>query len=138
MKFALAAIFSDDMVIQRDRPVPVWGSAAAEETVEVLLDGICVQAQVAKNGRWKAVLPAGPAGGPWTLTARCQTEEIVLHRIYRGEVFLAGGQSNMEFALQDSQDGAAVLKSSTLARLHFYMTPKAVTEDEAETLEQNA
>ena len=127
MKFALAAVFSDDMVIQRDMPVSVWGSAAAGETVEILLDGIHVQAHAAKNGQWKTVLPAGPAGGPWNLTARCHTEEIVLHRIYRGEVFLAGGQSNMEFALQDSQDGAETVKNSALERLHFYMTPKAVT-----------
>ncbi|MDE7244979.1 MAG: hypothetical protein K2O18_13540, partial [Oscillospiraceae bacterium] len=138
MKFALAAIFSDDMVVQRDMPVPVWGSAAAGETVEVLMDGIHVQTQVTEDGQWKAVLPAKPAGGPWDLTARCQNEKIVLHHIYRGEVFLAGGQSNMEFALQDSQNGTETVKNSSLERLHLYMTPKAVTEEEAELLKRES
>jgi len=136
-KLTFAAIFSDDMVIQRDMPVSVWGSAAAGETVEVLLDNIHVQTTTAEDGQWQAVLPAGPAGGPWTLTARCGSEEITLRRIYRGEVFLAGGQSNMEFALKDSQDGAEAVENSTLPRLHFYMTPKAVTVEEAEILEQD-
>lgn len=137
MKLSIAAVFSDDMVIQREMPVPVWGGAAAGETVEVLLGSIHVQTKAEGDGQWQAVLPAGPAGGPWTLTVRCGTEEISLRRIYRGEVFLAGGQSNMELALKDSQDGAEAVKNSALERLHFYMVPKAVSAEEAAAFEQN-
>ena len=134
MNLHLAAIFGDDMVLQREVPVPLWGSAPAGAEVAAEMDGQSVRARAGEDGLWRLELPAGPAGGPCALTVRCGEDEITLRRVYRGEVWLAGGQSNMELALKDSLDGGAAVRDSANPRLHHYKTPKAATPAEAELL----
>jgi len=134
----LAAVFGRDMVLQRDMPAPVWGTAPAGEEVFVTLADLTAQARAGEDGRWRADLPAGPAGGPWTLEVRCGGECLRLERVYRGEVWLAGGQSNMELALRDSLDGEAAVRESANPRLHFYMPAKVTTPEEAEAAELGA
>ena len=138
MDLKLAAIFGDNMVLQREVPLPLWGSAPAGAEVTAELDGQSVRACAGKTGRWRLELPAGPAGGPYTLTVRCGADVIRLKQIYRGEVWLAGGQSNMELSLKDSENGEAAVQASFHPRIHLYMTPKAATPEEAEALEQSA
>lgn len=94
----LSEMFESNMVLQQGRPVPVWGEAADEDVVQITLAGQCAYA-VAKGGMFRATLPALPAGGPHTLTACCKGESIRLEDVYVGEVWLAGGQSNMEMPL---------------------------------------
>ncbi|MCI9444898.1 MAG: sialate O-acetylesterase [Oscillospiraceae bacterium] len=138
MNLHLAAIFGDDMVLQREVPVPLWGSAPAGAEVAAEMDGQSVRTRAGEDGLWRLELPAGPAGGPCALTVRCGEDEITLRRVYRGEVWLAGGQSNMELALKDSLDGGAAVRDSANPRLHLYMAPKAATPEEAELLERSA
>lgn len=133
--FRLNVIFGDDMVLQRDVPVPVWGEAPAGETVEVSLDGVSAGARADEAGRWKIELPAGPAGGPYTLKARCGAAELRCERVWRGEVWLAGGQSNMEMTLTGSDNGDAAVRESLDPRLHFYHPAKAATVEEVEEIE---
>lgn len=137
MDLRLAAIFGDNMVLQREVPVPLWGSAPAGAEVSAGMDGQSAWTRAGETGLWRLELPAGPAGGPYSLTVRCGEDQIRLNRVYRGEVWLAGGQSNMELALMDSQDGAAAVLASENPRLHLYMIPKATTPEEAERLEQS-
>lgn len=124
MRLRLAAIFGDDMVLQREAPVPVWGEAPAGEAVAVTLAGQSVRTRAGADGHWRADLPAGPAGGPYALTVRCGGEELRLEEVYRGEVWLAGGQSNMELPLERSQDGARAVRNSADPRLHFCLVPR--------------
>ncbi len=135
MKLKPATIFGNDMVLQRDMAAPVWGTAPAGEAVTVSLSGLTVQTAAGPDGRWRTDLPAGPAGGPFSLIVCCGEETIRLERVYRGEVWLAGGQSNMELALKDSQNGEAAVRASAHLRLHLYMTPKAATVEDAQALE---
>ena len=60
-------IFSDHMVIQRDRPVPVWGSAQPFAPVTLEWQGRTLSVKADSDGRWRAELPATEAGGPYTL-----------------------------------------------------------------------
>lgn len=124
MSLQLAAVFGEGMVLQRDKPAPVWGRAPAGEAVTVSLSGLEAQAQADGEGRWRAALPAAPAGGPYTLTVRCGGAEICLERVWRGEVWLAGGQSNMEMPLERSHGGAQAVRDSEDPRLHFCAVPK--------------
>ena len=135
MKLKLAAVFGSDMVLQRDMAVSVWGTAPKGEAVTVSLSGLTVQAVADSGGYWRADLPAGPAGGPFSLAVRCGEETICLERVYRGEVWLAGGQSNMELNLKDSENGEAAVQASTCPHIHLYMTPKATTAEDADALE---
>ena len=102
--FALASPFSDHMVLQRECTVPVWGTGAPGERVEVRLfadgeEGKTVAeatATVGANGRWIAFLPPQPAGGPFSLDAKSGGGALAVEDILIGDVWLCGGQSNME------------------------------------------
>ena len=93
----LAAIFGEHMVLQQGKPVAVFGEA--DGPVDVALAQHRVTA-ACKGGRFLARLPSLPAGGPHTLTVRCGQESVTLGDVMVGEVWLCGGQSNMEFRLR--------------------------------------
>ena len=97
----LPNLFSDHAVLQRDRPVRVWGWGQAGENVTVRFHGQTVAAQADPVGYWEAWLKPEPAGGPYTLTVSSDSTTTPLERkdILVGDVWLASGQSNMEFPL---------------------------------------
>ena len=128
-----AAVFSGDMVLQQGTPVPVWGTAAPGAIVRGRLEPAGVTASTAADGagRWQLCLPPLRAGGPYTLTLVCGEEKVTFPNVWIGEVWLAGGQSNMELTLANSRDGAAALAGCADPRLHFYATPKVTTPEAA-------
>lgn len=91
-----AGVFGDNMVLQQDLPVAVWGTAGPNEPVTVELAGRSVAAKAAPDGAWRADLPPMKADGkPLTLTLKSPTDTVTLRNVLLGEVWLAGGQSNM-------------------------------------------
>ncbi len=129
MEFTCARIFSDHMVLQRGRPISVFGTGPDGRTVTVRLKGMeasCVCAQ----GRWRAVLPALEATGPQRLTVRMGDEEIAFEDVALGEVWLAGGQSNMEYALEDARSWGQDIKEAEDADLRYYHVVKTATEQD--------
>lgn len=99
----LPGIVSDNMVIQRDQPIHVWGWAAEGEAVTVKF-GEQSAATVAKDGRWSVKLNAMPAGGPHTLTV-AGTNKLEVKNILVGDLWVCCGQSNMMFSLNSSIGG---------------------------------
>ena len=100
-----AFIFTDHAVLQRDMPVPVWGECDSQSLV-VSFAGNSVTATI-RDGRFEAVLPAMQAGTRGELRFVDDDEEITLSDVAVGEVWLAGGQSNMEhptFCTEYSED----------------------------------
>ena len=97
----LASIFQDGAVLQRDMDIPVWGKCAAGEVVTSELDGISVKTKSSTNGEFILYFPAHDAGGPFELTVSTagSGEKVILRDILIGEVWLASGQSNMEYKL---------------------------------------
>lgn len=87
-------LFCDHAVLQQGREVPVWGTAAEGEAVTVAIAGRSATT-TASAGRWLVRLPDLPVGGPYTLTIR-GTNTVVLQDVLVGEVWICGGQSNME------------------------------------------
>src|SRR5215469_3907304 len=86
---APGAIFGDRMVLQRDRPIPVWGTAVPGENVSVSLNtGEHASAVADTQGRWIAHLPAMPAGGPFELKIEGQGAPVILHDVLIGDVWL--------------------------------------------------
>jgi hypothetical protein len=98
----LHGLFTDNMVLQRDTKAPVWGWAEPGEVVTVKFNGRTVRT-TAEDGRWKVLLYPMKAGGPFEMTVS-GNNEIVLHNILVGDVWVCGGQSNMDFAMQAYAD----------------------------------
>ncbi len=96
----LAPVFSDHAVLQRGRPIAVWGQARPGEAVRVQLGGDQAQATADAAGHWRATLPTRDAGGPYDLTVRdADGATQALHDILVGDVWLCSGQSNMELSV---------------------------------------
>jgi sialate O-acetylesterase len=91
-------LFADHAVLQQGQAVPIWGRAAAGEAVTVEIAGQTAKTAAGADGKWSVRLDPMRAGGPLTLTITGKNK-IVLSDILVGEVWVASGQSNMEFRL---------------------------------------
>lgn len=116
----LGAPFGDHMVIQRDRPVRVWGKAAPGSSVEIRLGTRRATAATAPDGRWSADLKALPAGGPFVLSAVSDGARAEVKDVLVGDVWLCSGQSNMQMTLKECDGGpAAADAAASLAKLRL-------------------
>ncbi|MEI8122622.1 MAG: sialate O-acetylesterase [bacterium] len=90
------ALFCNHAVLQRDKPIPVWGQAAPGEKVTVrLADKIAETTVAGADGRWSVRLPAQPVGGPFTLVFEGKNR-VEVTDVWLGDVWVCSGQSNME------------------------------------------
>ena len=90
----LPKLISDGMILQRDKPINIWGWAAKGEQVIVAFNGKSYRSATGQDGKWTLRLPAMKAGGPHTMEISGKNR-IVLHDILIGDVWLCSGQSNM-------------------------------------------
>lgn len=95
---SLPKLFSSHMVLQRDMPIHVWGSASPGEAVSVSFHDLTATANADAAGRWSVYLPPQSAGGPFTLTVH-GTNSLQLDDILLGDLWFASGQSNMGMPL---------------------------------------
>jgi sialate O-acetylesterase len=117
---ALGPVFQDHAVLQRDKPVPIWGTAGAGEEVSVAFAGRQATARADASGRWTATLPPVAAGGPFGLEVRTASGTVrTVSDILVGDVFLCSGQSNMEFGVAQSKGGAMVAARATNDRIRL-------------------
>lgn len=92
-----AHIFGSHAVLQRDRPITVWGTARAGEAVVVTLGASIQRGRADAQGKWRVALPAMAAGGPYFLSVAGAAGSTRVADVKIGDVYLCGGQSNMEF-----------------------------------------
>ncbi len=119
----LPSIFTDHMVLQRDKAVPVWGKAAPGEEVTVEFAGQKKTAKADAAGKWMVKLDAMPATAePQVLKAG----NVAVQDVLVGEVWLASGQSNMEWEMQMKPDSKADIPNSTHPNLRLIEVPKTV------------
>jgi sialate O-acetylesterase len=93
-----ATLFSDHMVLQSGRAVPIWGTAAPGEVVKVIFNGKTSKATAGADGRWRMRLKKLKAGGPYEMRIEGQNS-LVIHDVLVGEVWVGSGQSNMAFTV---------------------------------------
>ena len=94
-----AGIFSDHMVLQRDKPIPVWGTGTPGEELSVQLGDKSVRCKVGDDGNWRTDLPSFAAGGPYVMKVQGKTKKLEFKNVLVGDVWFASGQSNMEHAI---------------------------------------
>ena len=98
-------MYSDNMVLQRDRNLIIHGKADAGEKVTVKIAGRKKKAVTGSNGKWMVMMEPLKAGGPYTLSISTAKKELIYNNVLVGEVWLCSGQSNMEFRLNQSATG---------------------------------
>ncbi|WP_342691636.1 sialate O-acetylesterase [Flavobacterium polysaccharolyticum] len=96
-------IFADGMVLQRNKPIPVWGWADANEKIEVHFKQQTKTITADATGKWMVKFDAEKAGGPFVLSIKGKNQ-IVLKDVLVGEVWICSGQSNMEFQMYKLPD----------------------------------
>lgn len=97
-----ANVFSSHMVVQQDKPFVIWGTADAGEQVTVTFAGKKATTKADSDGRWQATLPAMKANGKGqTVTIKGKNDKQMLADVLIGEVWLASGQSNMEYSMNN-------------------------------------
>lgn len=121
----LPTLLSDGVVLQRNQPVRLWGWADDGETVNVLLDGEPWARAVAAQGLWRTEGPARGSGGPHRVTFEGHNT-VVIEDVWFGDVWLASGQSNMEYPLSRlAGTYAADISDATLPGIRQFKVPKA-------------
>jgi sialate O-acetylesterase len=118
------AIFSDHMVLQRDRPIEIWGQANPGEQVDVTMGGAARNTRVDADGHWAVTLPARAAGGPHALVARAGSRQQTVSDVLVGDVWLCSGQSNMEFAVRNSINATSEVQHSANNLIRHVTIPR--------------
>lgn len=118
-------LFQSNMVVQRDKPMPIWGWAAPGESITVGFGGNNKSVTTAADRSWKVELPAMPASAePRTITVQGKDGKIELTNILVGDVWLLGGQSNMEFELAKLDEGPLEIISANFDQIRLFTVPQ--------------
>ncbi|UII34508.1 sialate O-acetylesterase [Fulvivirga ulvae] len=121
-QITLSKVFGDNMVLQRDMKIPVWGSSAPGVLIVAELGGKQVTVKADQEGKWRVDFPKFKAGGPYTLKLYEKGKAdgaIELSNILIGDVWLASGQSNMEWQVQQAQDAESEIAKANYPNIRF-------------------
>ncbi|MGN6181882.1 MAG: GDSL-type esterase/lipase family protein [Mucilaginibacter sp.] len=123
-------LFASHAVLQRGKPIPVYGQSNAGTRITVSFAGHTLYTTTDVNGKWKVVFPAKPAGGPYMLKISDGQSLVNYSDILMGDVWLCSGQSNMAFPLSRSTNGRQEMANSgSYSSLRLYhLAPIAETD----------
>ncbi len=122
----LPKVFASHMVLQREKPLVIWGWADPNETIKVQLASERCEVRANDRGEWKAVLPAMKAGGPCTLTVS-GSSTVRCDDVMIGEVWLCSGQSNMEFGIGRCRNAKEEIAAANYPNIRLLMVPNRWT-----------
>jgi sialate O-acetylesterase len=130
----VSPMFGDNMVLQRDKTNTIWGWTKPGETVRVELAGQTATATADAHGRWQAQIV--PAASTDELTLRITgPQTVTFTNILLGDVWLCGGQSNMEFPLSRARNGDAEVKAANHPNLRLFTVQAQPAYETAATVE---
>ncbi|MEO0474732.1 MAG: hypothetical protein AAF085_02005 [Planctomycetota bacterium] len=117
-------VFQSNMVLQRDKPIAIWGWAKAGEMVTVTFAGNEASTTAGDDRAWRVELPAVPANDePQSLGVRSKSGLLTLENILVGDVWVLGGQSNMEFELAKVENGNLEIISANFPEMRILSIP---------------
>ncbi|MCR3760882.1 sialate O-acetylesterase [Clostridium felsineum] len=129
-KFRLNSMFTDNMVLQRDCSLNIWGEAQSGSKVEIEI-GNQIKSTMARNGEFLIKLDPLKCGEALQMIVRSNNREIRLNNIVVGDVFIAAGQSNMEYRLKDDEDGREEIDRAYNENIRYYNVPQIEYEDKS-------
>lgn len=106
------------MILQRDRPIHVWGTADPGESITVNLEGTSTKTATNELGTWSVYLPAHAAGGPFELSVEGK-DRLTFHNVLIGDVWVASGQSNMEFKVRQGDNAKQEIGAANYPTIRF-------------------
>lgn len=128
-ELAVPALFSDHMVLQQGKRIPIWGAARPGETVLVEIGQRKARAVADDAGRWRATLRPLEAGGPYTMTVRSGSNSLAIQDVLVGEVWVCSGQSNMEWPLNLARDSEKEIAGANFPHIRLFTAPKVVAAE---------
>lgn len=124
----IPAIFCDEMILQRDAPIRVWGQSAPETAVTVQLGDDHEETVADADGNWSVSLPPQKANEePQTLSIKA-TETHSFEGVLIGDVFLASGQSNMDWTAEECSNVDALMAMAAVDELRLFRIPRSLAE----------
>ncbi len=121
------AIFSDNMILQRDKVITIWGWADKNELVEIQFANQTKKTKADKNGNWLVQLDPLSSGGPYMLTIRGKSNSISFQNILMGEVWFCSGQSNMEWTVKNVQNAGVEISKANYPDIRSFNVTKALS-----------
>lgn len=115
----LPKIFADDMVLQRNKLIPIWGWADANEKIEIKFNKQIKTTKADKNGKWTIRLDSENAGGPYELIVNGKNK-ISIKNVLVGEVWICSGQSNMEFKVSEAENAEKEIKDANFPSIREF------------------
>lgn len=119
----LPALVSDNMVLQRNEKINLWGWGDVDEKITIEFQKKQVVTKAGQDGKWKVVLEPMPAGGPYEMVIRGKNT-ITLYNILVGDVWLASGQSNMEWMLKNVNNAKAEIETANYPDIRLFTVQK--------------
>ena len=119
----LPALFSDHMVVQRGRPIPVWGWGTPGQAISVSLAGARGQASVGPDSTWRLELAPLSAGGPHQLVVEGDGS-VVVDDVLVGEVWVGSGQSNMQWTVSAADNSEAEIAAADHPGIRLFHVPR--------------
>lgn len=122
---SLPTIFSDHMVLQRDRAVPVWGKANPGDRIKVEFAGQTQAATAAADGNWRVdLMPLAASAEPRKLVVSSGDIQIAFEDVLVGEVWLCSGQSNMQWPMNKTENATDAIAAAKHPQIRLYDTPR--------------
>ncbi len=130
----VSPMFGDNMVLQRGKANAIWGWAKPGETVRVEIAGQVASAVAGNDGRWQTEIQPPAAGGPYTAKID-GSQSVELQNVLVGDVWLCGGQSNMELAVGMTRHGEDEIKAADHPNIRFFIVKQHSAYSPAKTPE---
>lgn len=126
-QITMPKFFSDNMILQRDKPIHLWGYASVNEKIEVIFKGQNKTTTATDKGSWSIYLDDSAYGGPYTLTVKGEQSEITFNNVWVGDVWLCSGQSNMEFRLNNANDAVMEMANANYPNIRLFTVERAIS-----------
>lgn len=121
-------LFCDNMVLQRDMSIPVWGTADPGEKVAVSLNGRKITTRADSDGKWKVSFEPMKAGGPYKLLV-VGSNMVLCENVMIGEVWVCSGQSNMWWTVKLSANADEEIANAKYPNIRLFTVPQAMAAE---------
>lgn len=131
---SVSKLYNDNMVIQRDQPIRIWGKANEGAKVKIQFNDNEYET-ISDNGKWLLELPNIKAGGPYEMSITSGSNHIQIKNILIGDIWVCSGQSNMELMVKEAKDAQKELTQATDIQIRHFKVPHSGSEEPSDELE---